>query len=123
MVDNLLSIDLTISNDEKKHIFEKMKMMVEPTPRKINIYIHRYLLFKALAYALFGDEKYNRLEHEIFIELIFTISDLTINQKYYEVCLAGTKIVKNPIVGYERKYIHRAELIELLQIAEMVSPF
>lgn len=126
MVDNALpdkSIDLTISNDEKKYIFEKMKMILEPTPRKINIYIHRYLLFKALAYALFGDEKYNRLEHEIFIELIFTISDPIINQKYYDACGAGTDTIKNPIIGYERNNINRTELIVLLQIAEMVSPF
>ncbi|MDP3022017.1 MAG: P-loop NTPase fold protein [Sulfuricurvum sp.] len=117
------SIDLTISNDEKKYIFEKMKMMVEPTPRKINIYIHRYLLFKALAHALFGDEKYNRLEHQLFIELIFTISDPAINLRYYYACSTGTDTVKNPVFGYEGKNINKAELIILLQIAEMVSPF
>jgi hypothetical protein len=116
-------IDLTISNDEKKYLIDKMKMMVEPTPRKINIYIHRYLLFKALANALFGEEIFRRLEHEIFIDLIFTISDPSINLKYYYACSAGTEFIKNPIVGYEGKDINRAELIVLLQIAEMVSPF
>lgn len=117
------SIELTISDDEKKYFLEKMKMMVEPTPRKINIYLHRYLLFKALAHALFGEDKFRRLEHEIFIELIFTISDPIRNTQYYYACSAGTEFIKNPIVGYEEKDINRAELIVLLQIAEMVSPF
>lgn len=117
------SIELTISDDEKKYFLEKMKMMVEPTPRKINIYLHRYLLFKALAHALFGEDKFRRLEHEIFIELIFTISDPIRNTQYYDACSAGTEFIENPIIGYEEKDINRNEFIELLQIAEMVSPF
>ncbi len=116
-------IDLKISDHEKENLYKQLKELAKLTPRKINIYMHRYLLFKALAYTLFGADIYYRLRHELFLELIFTINSTDEVEKYQKAIFSSPDTMNIPIKGYESENIEKREFVMLMQIAQMVSPF
>lgn len=112
-----------LSPKEQDYLTKRMKRIKNPTPRKINIFLHRYLFFKALASELLNQKTFNKTNPKLYIDLIFLIQ----NKDEYEQ-------MQNKIYLYNQKYIEieifdnvykvkTSDAIELLKISEMVSPF
>ena len=78
---------------ERFYIRKSIKLLTLNTPRKINIVIHRYLLFKSFVFEIFKEEQYENFDEEMTVcedyDLWLRISHL------YPICFINEKkIVK-----------------------------
>lgn len=116
--------------DEQEYLKDHMRRVENVTPRKVNMLIHRYLFFKALAFELLDREILSSIDSKLYIDLIFLIDKEELfegEQTAYD--LIAKKIKQNSTVVSkfeinENEYeIPTIEALKLLKITEMVSPF
>ncbi len=94
------------------------------TPRRVNMMIHRYLLFKSFIFIEFSKDEYEVFGHQILIELVFfphknpVLNSLVANSEY-----ALDELITLIDMEDYRHTIKKKELIILLKYAEMVMPF
>lgn len=118
--------DYIMEEEERKYLAERMIHLENATPRKINMYIHRYLFFKGLASALFNKSFLTSVNPRLYIDFIFFISKdpnaynkglLKINTDYQ-----ADKLIE--LQFYDYKYEIRSEdALKLFRITSMVCPF
>ncbi len=94
------------------------------TPRKINILLHRYLLFKSLIFTVMSADKYNSFNEKNLIRLLFASqkeAELKVFIEHYQ--KHRSPIIQNILSSSESETINREDYITLVKFAEMVSPF
>lgn len=118
-----------IDNEEleilsKKEIEFIKKLIVQyeiDTPRKINMMVQRYLLFKNFIFEELG--KIQKIDYEILISLIF----IALDEKTFELLHNNYLNSDNDIINFEIDEkifeLDKNIYIILLKYAEMVSPF
>ena len=115
-----------MEEEEKKYLAERMIQLENATPRKINMYIHRYLFFKGLASALFNKSFLTSVNPRLYIDFIFFISKYPdiYNEKLLEINndYRADKLIELQPCDY--KYEIRSEdALKLFRITSMVCPF
>lgn len=113
-----------LNSDEINSIKEVLKENLQLTPRKINIILHRYLIFKSLVLLLIDETKYNKFDQKMLIEIVVTSQNKKILQKYINHYKKNTDIeILIPLEDFPTDKINREDFIILIKFAEMVSPF
>jgi len=111
--------------EEKKYIIEHIKKISDITPRKINMFIHRYLLFKALLIELIGKRSMESIDSRLYADLIFLI---IYDESSFRSISSKIKNLSNKqecslILENNEYKLPTGVLRELIKITEMVSPF
>lgn len=120
-VENKLHV---LNEDEINSIKTVLKKYSQLTPRKINIIIHRYLIFKSLVFLVMDEIKYDKFDQKMLIELVITSQKKKDLQKYIKHYIKNTDDeIPIPLDDFATDKINREEYIILIKFAEMVSPF
>lgn len=107
----------------KKFLMNDNKIL-QLTPRKINIIIHRYLLLKALIFTVMSEQTYQNLKESELVKLLINSQNEKGLKKYLQHYLDHkTPKIQNILSSSETDVIDRNDFIMLVMFAEMVSPF
>lgn len=120
-VDN---ISFVLDEEEIEHIKDMLKKEKLLTPRKINMFIHRYLIFKSFIFTMMNKNVYDSLEPQMLIEIVIKSQKRENLDKLKEQLNSplGNQITLPD--GYiSSSKINREEYSILIKFAEMVSPF
>lgn len=114
-----------MGKEEQDYLKEHMIKISDATPRKINMFIHRYLFLKALAFTLLKTREFKSIDPKLYIDLIFLISQNS--KKYNELAqqVNETSETENIVLKpYEYEYqLTISEALKIFKITSMVSPF
>ncbi|WP_372617119.1 P-loop NTPase fold protein [Aliarcobacter sp.] len=109
-----------LSKDEIGYINKLLIKDKIDTPRKINMMIHRYLLFKSF---IFSHTKLKNYNYKILIELVIYIRKEEVLNHLIQLCSVDKeKIIIKDLEDNEQE-IEKDDLKKLINYAEMVSPF
>ncbi|AXK48571.1 putative membrane protein [Aliarcobacter trophiarum LMG 25534] len=109
-----------LSKDEIVYINKLLIKENIDTPRKINMMIHRYLLFKSF---IFSHTKLKNYNYKILIELVIYIRKEEVLNHLIQLCSVDKeKIIIKDLEDNEQE-IEKDDLKKLINYAEMVSPF
>lgn len=110
-----------INQNELEEIKSKVKEIGLETPRKINILIHRYLLFKSLMVEILEDPY---LDDKMLVQLVVYGQDENRLKFFKDYYLSQTDdYIKVPLADYNHVDIERGQYIQLIKLVDMVTPF
>jgi hypothetical protein len=124
-VNNHLNLNSFVLEDyEIGYIKEVLKKVGLLTPRKINIFIHRYLIFKSLVLTILDNNQYESFHSKMLIEIVIMSQNKDNLDKFREYYITNTDYeIPIPLDDFATDKINREEYIILIKFAEMVSPF
>ncbi|MDX4069246.1 P-loop NTPase fold protein [Aliarcobacter skirrowii] len=124
-VNNQLNIEsLVLKGEEVQYIKEILKKVGLLTPRKINMFIHRYLIFKSLILEILDDIQYEKFHPKMLVEfVVMSQNEAKLNEfkEYYKNNMDFEIFI--PLDEFSTEKINRENYIILIKFAEMVSPF
>lgn len=124
-VNNQLNIEsLVLKGEEVQYIKEILKKVGLLTPRKINMFIHRYLIFKSLILEILDDIQYEKFHPKMLVEFVVMSQNedkLKEFKEYYKNNMDFEIFI--PLDEFSTEKINRENYIILIKFAEMVSPF
>lgn len=124
-VNNQLNIEsLVLKGEEVQYIKEILKKVGLLTPRKINMFIHRYLIFKSLILEILDDSKYEKFHPKMLVEfVVMSQNEDKLNEfkEHYKNNMDFEIFI--PLDEFSTEKINREHYIILIKFAEMVSPF
>ncbi len=124
-VDNRLNLNSFVLEDyEIEYIKDILKTVGLLTPRKINMFIHRYLIFKSLVLTVLDNSQYENFHSKMLIEIVVMSQNKENLDKFREHYVTHTDYeIPIPLDDFATDKINREEYIVLIKFAEMVSPF
>mgnify|MGYP003606255585 CR=1 FL=1 len=124
-VNNHLNMNSFVLDDyEIAYIKEVLKKVGLLTPRKINMFIQRYLIFKSLVLTILNDTQYESFHSKMLIEIVIMSQNKDNLDSFREHYITHTDyVIPIPLDDFETDKINRDEYIILIKFAEMVSPF
>jgi len=109
---------------EVEYIKDILKKVGLLTPRKINMFIHRYLIFKSLVLSILDNIIYERFDSKMLIEFVIMSQKKECLDKFIKHYITHTDYeIPIPLDDFATDKINREEYIILIKFAEMVSPF
>lgn len=111
-----------LNHEELQYIIEKMKSFNDLTPRKINIFIQRYLFFKALAMELLPKHIFESIDSRIYIGLVLNKDTSSFENMYANYKSTLGERMEITIDGYTEE-VSKTDFLKLLSIAETVAPY
>ena len=125
LINNNLNINSFILEDyEIEYIKDILKKAGLLTPRKINMFIHRYLIFKSLVLSILDKSKYENFHSKMLIEIVIMSQKKENLDKFIKHYREHTDYeIPIPLDDFRADTINRDEYIILIKFAEMVSPF
>jgi len=94
------------------------------TPRKINMFIHRYLIFKSLLLSSLDNSSYESFDSKMLIQIVIMSQKKGNLDKFIQHHILNTDDeIPIPLDDFATDKINRDEYIILIKFAEMVSPF
>ncbi len=124
-VNNHLNMDSFVLDDyEIEYIKEVLKKVGLLTPRKINMFIQRYLIFKSLVLTILNNTQYESFHSKMLIEIVIMSQNKDNLDRFREHYITHTDYeIPIPLDDFATDKINREEYIILIKFAEMVSPF
>lgn len=124
-VNNHLNMDSFVLDDyEIEYIKEVLKKVGLLTPRKINMFIHRYLIFKSLVLTILNNTQYESFHSKMLIEIVIMSQNKDKLNEFRQHYITYTDYeIPIPLDDFATDKINREEYIILIKFAEMVSPF
>lgn len=122
---NHLNINSFVLEDyEVEYIKQVLKKVGLLTPRKINMFIHRYLIFKSLVLTILNTHQYENFHSKMLIEIVIMSQNKDNLDRFREHYITNTDYeIPIPLDDFATDKINRDEYIVLIKFAEMVSPF
>lgn len=124
-VNNHLNMNSFVLEDyEIEYIKEVLKKVGLLTPRKINMFIHRYLIFKSLVLTILNNSQYESFHSKMLIKIVIMSQNKDKLDEFREHYITHTDYeIPIPLDDFATDKINRDEYIILIKFAEMVSPF
>lgn len=124
-VNNQLNLNSFVLDEyEIGYIKEILKKVGLLTPRKINMFIHRYLIFKSLVLTILDNSQYESFHSKMLVEIVIMSQKKKNLKKFRQHYLENTDYeIPIPLADFATDKINREEYIILIKFAEMVSPF
>lgn len=124
-VNNHLNSDsFVLDNYEIEYIKEVLKKLGLLTPRKINMFIQRYLIFKSLVLTILTSTQYKSFDSKMLVQIVIMSQKKKNLKKFRQHYITHTDYeIPIPLDDYPKDKINRDEYIILIKFAEMVSPF
>ena len=124
-VNNHLNINSFVLEDyEIEYIKDILKKVGLLTPRKINMFIHRYLIFKSLVLSILDNSRYESFHSKMLIKIVIMSQKKENLDKFIEHYISHLDYeIPIPLEDFGTDKINRKEYIILIKFAEMVSPF
>lgn len=124
-VNNNLNINSFVLEDyEIGYIKEVLKKVGLLTPRKINMFIHRYLIFKSLVLTILKNSQYESFHSKMLVEIVIMSQKKKNLKKFRQHYITHIDYeIPVPLDDFATDKINREEYIILIKFAEMVSPF
>jgi len=119
--------DKILTKEEIQVIKETIKELQPSTPRKINIILHRYLLFKSFLLEMFQDD-YKKFDSKMLIQFLVLGQDSN-TLKFFKGYEVETKnsisspMIYIPLENFQHLKIQREEYHSIIKIVDMVTPF
>ena len=124
-VNNHFNMNSFVLEDyEIEYIKEVLKKVGLLTPRKINMFIHRYLIFKSLVLTILNNSQYESFHSKMLIEIVIISQNKDKLNEFRQHYITHTDYeIPIPLDDFATDKINRKEYIILIKFAEMVSPF
>ena len=124
-VNNHLNVNSFVLEDyEIEYIKDILKKVGLLTPRKINMFIHRYLIFKSLVLSILDNSRYESFHSKMLVEIVIMSQKKENLENFIKHYTDNTDYeILIPLDDFATDKINREEYIILIKFAEMVSPF